>query len=220
MWTSRAVTWAFLVAAAGPAWAGDLTGIVRFLGTAPPTAVIETTKDRAVCGPSVEDESLLVSDGRLANVVVVVKGGPTPAPAQVTLDQRRCRYHPHVQAAPAGSTLEILNGDELLHSVHGWAGHATRFDVVTPSKGIRAATKLDRPGLIQVRCDVHGWMRAYIMVADGPAAVTGPDGTFTIRDLPAGSYVLAVWHERLGEKTAQISVPARGTVRADLDFGG
>jgi plastocyanin len=167
----------------------------------------------------VEDESLVVSEGRLANVVLVVKGVPPRPPATVTLDQERCRYRPHVLAVPVGSTVEIANADELLHSVHGWAGRITRFDVVTPSKGSRVPTRLEKPGVIQVRCDVHAWMSAVVMVADGPTAVTGRDGTFEIRDLPAGTYTVAVWHERLGEKSVEVTVPARGPAKLELTYG-
>jgi hypothetical protein len=200
--------------------AADLEGVALFRGAATPRPPVETTKDRDVCGRAVEDESLLVSGGRLANVVVMVKGAPATPPATLVLDQRACRYRPRVQVAPVGSTLEITNGDPILHSVRGWAGHVTRFDVVTPGQGMRVPTKLDRAGLIQVRCDVHSWMAAFVMVTAGPAAVSGPDGEFTIRGLPPGTYAVTAWHERLGEKVTQVTVPPQGKARLELDFGG
>lgn len=201
------------------ALAGDVIGAVRFTGTPTPLATVETTKDRAVCGEQVEDESLLVSGSRVANVVVVVKGAPAPPPATVTLDQQRCRFRPHVLVAPVGSTLAVQNGDDLLHSVHGWEGRRTRFDLVTPSKGDRVPTKLPKPGVIQVQCDVHSWMKAYVVVTDAPAAVTGQDGGFAIRGVPPGTYTVTAWHERLGERTAQITVPVQGPVSVDLAYG-
>lgn len=211
---------AALVAASAPAAAAELTGVVRFTGGAAPRAAVETVKDRSVCGERVEDESLLVADGRLANAVVTVKGAPAPAPATVVLDQRGCRYRPRVLVAPLGSTLEITNGDPVLHSVHGWAGHVTRFDVVTPGRGVRVPTRLDRPGLVQVRCDVHAWMIAYVLVTQEPAAVTGPDGAFTIRGLPPGTYDVTAWHERLGEQVTRVTVPPEGGARVEMSFGG
>lgn len=209
-----------ILALCASARAGDVVGTVRFTGTPAPPATFETNKDRGVCGAQVEDESLLVSGGRVANVVVVVKGAPAPPPVTVTLDQQRCRYRPHVLVAPVGSTLSIQNGDDLLHSVHGWEGRMTRFDVVTPSRGDRIPTRLAKPGLIQVRCDVHSWMAAYVVVADAPALVTGPDGSFAFRGVPPGTYTLTAWHERLGERKAQITVPAQGSVSVDLAYGG
>ncbi len=210
----------FAALSATDARGGDVIGTVRFTGPVPARPAVTTTKDRSVCGDEVEDESLLVSDGRLANVAIALKGAPAPPPATLVLDQRRCRYRPRVQVAPVGSTLEIRNSDPVLHSVHGWEGRRSLFEVVTPSEGMRVPTRLGRTGLIQIRCDVHSWMVAYVLVADGPAAVTGADGTFALRGIPAGSYVVTAWHERLGERTLQVTVPDRGEARVDLSYGG
>jgi plastocyanin len=209
-----------LAAAAAPAFAGDVEGTVKLSGPVPALAPLAVTKDRPTCGDAAPDESLVTAGGRLANVVVTAPGAPTARPVQVTLDQRGCRFVPHVLAAPVGSTLELANGDAVLHGTHGWAGHATRFDVVMPEKGMRVPTRLDRAGLIEVRCDVHGWMRAYVVVAEAPAAVSGADGAFVLRDLPAGTYTLAAWHERLGTRNVEVTVPAQGAVRVEVDFGG
>jgi hypothetical protein len=217
---AAAAALAVLSLAVAPARAGDVVGTVRFTGKPASMPPLATTKDRAICGGEVEDESLLVSDGRLANVVVMLKGASAAPPAKLTLDQQGCRYRPHVQAGAPGSTLEIVNSDPLLHSVHGWAGHVTRFDVVTPSKGMRIPARLDRPEVIQIRCDVHSWMTAYVVVTEGPVVVAGRDGEFALREVPAGTYTLTAWHERLGELTVEVRVPARGEVRLDLAFGG
>jgi plastocyanin len=217
--------WVVLVAVtvsiAGPGprvWAGDIVGTVRWTGPVPPAVPVATTKDRAVCGAEVEDETLLVTGGRVANVLLLVKGAPAAPPTTATLDQERCRYRPHAQVVPVGSTLDVTNSDELLHSVHGWAGRVTRFDVVTPSKGVRVPTKLGRPGIVQIRCDVHAWMSAVVLVADGPAAVTGRDGAFEIRGVPGGTYTVTGWHERLGERSVEVTVPERGPVKLELVF--
>lgn len=211
---------ALIAIAAASAFGGDVHGTVRFNGPAPRLDPLAVTKDHGACGTAVPDESLLVAKGRLANAVVTLQGAPGTAPGKVTLDQQGCRFVPHVQVAPLGSMLEIVNGDPVLHGVHGWLGRTTRFNVPTPAKGTRASARLDRPGVIQVRCDVHGWMRAYLVVADGPAAVAGPDGAYTLRDVPPGAYTLTAWHERLGEKTAQVTVPAQGAAHVDFTFDG
>ena len=215
----RWVAGAAVLLAAGRAGAGELAGTVRFDGAAPATAALPVTKDGAVCGASQPDESLLVQGDRLANVVVVVRGAPPPPPARVALGQERCRFLPHVQVAPLGSRLDLVNGDGILHGVRGWMERRTRFDVAMPSQGKEEAPgRLDRPGVIQVRCDVHAWMASYVVVADGPAAVSAADGTFTVGDLPPGRYTVTAWHERLGEQRAEVSVPERGTARLDLRF--
>lgn len=215
----QAVATVLLALLAGPASAGDLRGVAHYRGASRPAAV-EVTKDRDACGASVPDESLLASAGRLGNVVITVKGAPAPPPGKATLDQRRCRYLPHVQAVAVGSTLEILNGDPILHNVHGWTGKASAFNVAMPLRDHKVPRRLDRPGLIRVSCDVHAWMGAWILVTDAPFAVSGGDGRFAVSGLPPGRYTVTAWHERLGEKSAEVTVPALGEAAVDFAFGG
>lgn len=89
-----------------------------------------------------------------------------------------------------------------------------------PLKSQKVTKRLDKPGALRVKCDVHPWMSAYVFVADGPAAVSGADGSFTITGVPPGTYTLSAWHERFGEKTAQVTVPAGGAGAVELAFGG
>ncbi|HVP65738.1 MAG TPA: TonB-dependent receptor [Anaeromyxobacteraceae bacterium] len=219
----RAIRAAALVGAALAATAagGELRGTATFAGAPPAAVPLEVTKDDDACGKSVPDETVEVSGGGLANVVVVVRGLPSPpARAQVVLDQRRCRYAPHVQAVPVGSTLEIVNSDPVLHNIHGYLGQATAFNFAMPRKDQKVTKVLRSPGLVRVKCDVHDWMAAFVMVVDGPAAVTRPNGSFAIPDLPPGTYTVTAWHEKLGERTAQVAVPATGEAVVRFAFGG
>jgi plastocyanin len=213
---------ALCVAAAAPALprAGEVRGEVRYRGTPPAPPPLEVTKDRKVCGESARDESVLVAEGGLANVVVrVVVPGAAPVPARVALDQRGCRFVPHVVAAPVGSTVDLMNGDPLLHGVHGWSGVATAFNVPMALEGERKAQVLARPGPIRVGCDVHGWMTAWILVVDGPHyAVTDARGRFAIAGVPAGTWTAIAWHERLGERIGTVKVPPDGAGRLELDY--
>ena len=199
--------------------AGELRGVVRFQGTPPALAPLETTKERAICGDSVPDEALQVAGGMLRNVVVTVKGAPAPAPGKGVLDQRGCRYLPHVQTLPVGSTLEVVNGDPTLHNVHGYLGQATAFNLAMPSKDSRLARQLKKPGLVVVKCDVHSWMSAYVWVADGPAAVTGENGAYAMAEIPPGTYEVTAWHEKLGERKGSATVPPAGAATLDFTFG-
>jgi plastocyanin len=205
--------------APSPARAGEVRGVVRLAGAPPPAGRLEVTKDRSACGESVPDEQVQVANGLLANVVVTVKGAPAPRPGKAVLDQQRCRFVPHVQAVAVGSTLEIVNGDEILHNVHGYVGPSTAFNVAMPTRNQRVPRRLDRPGLVAVRCDVHAWMSAFVLVSDAPFAVTGPDGTFSVPDVPPGTYAVRAWHESLGERTASVTVPATGAATVEIAFG-
>ncbi len=218
-WKSLAVGATLLGAA--PALAGEVRGTVRFTGAAPKLAPLSVTKDQGTCGSSVPDESVVVAAGKLKNVVLMVKGPPPPPErATVVLDQKKCHYVPHVQVAPVGSSLDIVNSDPLLHNIHGYLGQATTFNLAMPIKDQRIARKLDKPGVVRVKCDVHAWMGAFVVVSEGPAAVSGDDGKFAIKNVPAGSYTVTAWHEKLGEKTAQVTVPAGGDAAVDFSFGG
>jgi plastocyanin len=216
---SRAAVALAIALLAPAARGGDLVGTITFRGTPPELPAAVVTKDGATCGAAQPDESLVISSGRLARAVVEVLGAPRPAPVHATLDQQRCRFVPHVQAVPVGSTLEVSNGDPILHSVRGWAGRRSRFDLALATRGERAEAPLDRPGILQARCDVHAWMVAYVVVTDGPSAVSGDDGAFAVRGLPAGDYAVRVWHERVGEQRARVNVPAQGAARLDFSFG-
>jgi plastocyanin len=212
---------ALLAVAALPAGAGEVRGTVRYAGAAPQAAPLEVTKDRSTCGQAVPDESLVVAGGKLAHAVVQLRGVPGPAPAPVTaaLDQQGCRFVPRVQALPRGSSLDIVSSDPVLHNVHGWIGRATVFNQAMAVQGQKVGRTLDRPGIIQVKCDVHDWMAAWILVVEGPAAVTGADGSFAIAGVPPGTYTALAWHERLGELTAQVTVPAQGAATLELVYG-
>jgi plastocyanin len=208
-------------AVAVPAAAGELKGTAHFSGAPPSAPPLKATRDQNVCGQTLPDESVEVSNGSLANVVVTVKGGSIqkPAPTTITLDQHDCRYQPHVQAAPAGSTLQILNSDPMLHNIHGYLGTQTLFNMAMPIKGQKLPKPLPRAGLVHIKCDVHSWMNGYVVVTDGPYAVTAKDGSYEIKDLPPGTYTVTAWQEKLGEKTAQVTVPAVGDAKADFTFG-
>jgi len=213
---------ALLALVPGPGRAGEILGTVRLAGPAPRSAPLPVHKDRETCGGEVPDETLLAEGGLLANAVVELRGtgGPPPAPVRAGLDQKGCRFVPHVQAVPAGSTLDIVSSDPVLHNVHGWIGRATVFNQAMALAGKRVPRVLPRPGLIQVRCDVHDWMSAWVVVTEGPAVVTGPDGRFAFRGVAPGRYTLVAWHERLGEKVAEAVVTAEGAATVELRLDG
>ena len=218
---------ALLVPAAALAQ-GSVAGVVKLGGPAPQRPAYKVTKDAAVCGAAQPNESVVVSPaGALANVVVSLRAPrPAAAPpptANAAVDQRGCRYQPHVQAVTVGTPLALVNSDAVLHNVHGSAGPIQVFNVAMPIRNQRLPTKLTRPGLVRLQCDAgHTWMGAWIYVFDHPYfAVTGPDGKFTIESVPAGHYTVEYWHEPADGKgpgvtaTAAVDVKDGATARAD-----
>jgi hypothetical protein len=195
----------FLVLLAGPALAagGSIQGTVRATKPVPTTAArVPVVKDGGVCGKDAPNETLVVDKGGgLANVVVFVKdakfsGKPAPV-ANAALDQKQCRYFPHVQALTVGTQLSLMNNDAILHNVHANDTGMTVFNVAMPIKGQKLPIPMRKPGLMKLQCDAgHTWMNGYIYVFEHPYfAVTDDKGGFTIQDVPPGEYTLELWHE-------------------------
>jgi plastocyanin len=218
---ARSAAVVFVLLLAPPiARAGEVRGQIRWTGAVPAASTVETDRDQSICGPRVAEESVLVADGGLENVVVRIEvPGARSAPRTLVLDQQGCRYLPRIQVAAPGSTLELRNGDPVLHNVHGYAGAATAFNVPMPTPGGKTPRPLPRPGVIRVACDVHAWMSASILVTDTPyVQVTGKGGRFELKGVPAGSWQAVAWHEKYGEKRVVIEVPATGAATLTFSF--
>jgi plastocyanin len=172
-------------------------------------------------------EQLLAEHGHLANVYIYIKSGAplTKAPAStpaVVLDQKGCRYIPHVIAVQQGGSVEFRNSDPTMHNIHTTPAQVGN-DSVDLSETPMGAPQTERfttpETMIPVRCNNHPWMQAYINVAPNRYfAVTGADGSFSIPDLPPGAYTLAAVHEKLGEQDLQITIAPKATVKAAFTF--
>ena len=199
-----------------PATAGDVKGVVSLDGAAPANAAIKMNAD-PVCVKANKDpqmqETYMVADGKLANVFVYVKDGlgsyafdtPTDSPK---IDQQNCRYHPHVFGMRVGQTLEILNSDPTLHNIHALPKGNSEFNTGQPIQGMKTKHTFDKPEvMVPFKCDVHGWMNAYVGVMSHPYyAVTDKDGKFELKSLPPGTYTIEAWHEKLGAQTASVTL--------------
>src|SRR3990172_7287681 len=141
---------------------GTITGVVKFKGAAPAPKKLEVTKDKEVCAKTAKnDPTLLVSGGNLVNAVVSItdiKKGKKMEPQKVTLDQNGCEYKPHVMAFGAGSTVEVLNPDGILHNVHSYSKVNSPFNMAQPKFKKTLTVKIDKPEVINVKCDVHASM--------------------------------------------------------------
>jgi len=201
------------VPAVPPEGHGHLEGFVRLAeNTLPRPTRIENTTDPQACGKMQTLEDLLVSDNThgIQNVIVALKDvppskTPPPRPGSLILDNRQCRFVPHVSVLTAGSSIHAINSDSILHNAHFYG--AVTANIALPRKGVKATKRVDEPGMVIVKCDVHGWMQAFIRVDRHPFhAVTDENGHFRIPDIPAGTYDLEIWHEKLGvlDKTVEI----------------
>jgi hypothetical protein len=212
-------------ALAAPAAAADLVGTVRYEGADKPANSVPVHVHKEHCGTAVPDESLVVSKDRaLANVVVVLEGelppsDPTAKKAEVTLDQKGCRFVPHVQAAEVGAQLVATNSDGVFHNARGSTGFAkTAFNVVLPRRGQQKRVTLEKAERIELKCDAgHTWMQGWLHVFEHRFfAVSDAEGRFAIRDVPPGKYRLKAIHERLGERLVEVTVPGGGDAAAPV----
>ncbi len=214
--------------APGPTGTASISGKVTFEGTVPAAETVKLSSDAYCAGAhpkGMEKGDLVVSsDKGVANVFVYVKDGiagsyPVPS-AAVVLDQNGCAYRPHVFGLRAGQPLEIVNDDDTLHNVHAMAERNASFNVGMPVPHYKVVKTFAKPEvMVKFKCDVHGWMSAYAGVLPHPFfAVTGPDGSFAIKDLPAGTYTVEAWHERLGTQTQKVTVGGGESKSAGFAF--
>jgi len=197
---------------------GTLSGTVTYDGTPPAAAKIEVTKDPEVCGKESKEKVnpvlLVGAGGGIANVVVTVKaakGKKLEVPAtNPVFDQKMCEFHPHVLVFPAGSTIDVINSDGILHNIHTTSTVNPSQNQAQPKFKPKIQIKVEKPETIAIKCDVHGWMSGYWVATETPyVAVTAADGSFKISDLPPGDYDVELWQEKLGKAMQKASVKAK-----------
>ncbi len=221
-----------------PSDGGTVSGTIAFNGAAPAPKKIDTSAD-PVCGqkdPNLQTEETVVTDGKLANVFGYIKVGAAadgtkvdgyawPAPsAAAALDQNGCHYRPHVMGVMTGQKLSITNSDPTQHNIHPTPKNNPEWNQTQPNGAPPIEKTFARAEvLIPVKCNQHPWMKAYIGVLKHPLfAVSGADGSFTIKGVPPGTYTVAAWKEGGAtgtEKTMSVTVAANGTAKADFAFG-
>jgi hypothetical protein len=205
---------------------GTIVGEVKYAGDPPPPEKIEVTKDTNICGsePKVSPVLVVGPDKGIREVVVslptIQKGKALGKPDKPpVLDQKNCEYHPYAQTFPVNSTLEILNSDDVLHNVKTKGGSKTTFNIAQPKFKRKLTVEFKNPEIVQVECNVHGWMNAFLAVADHPYyALTDANGSFKITDVPPGTYTLKVWHAKLGEQTKEVTVSPKEEVKVAFEM--
>ena len=200
------------------ATAGSIAGRITFEGAAPRPEVVRVSSDEGcvqAAGPNPMSDAVLVgNDGALQNVFVYIKDGLSPdyafdVPTEpIVLDQKGCFYTPRVLGIRVGQPLEVSNDDPTFHNVHALPKMNMEFNQGLNMRGSRLRRTFTTPEvMMRFKCDVHGWMAAWVGVVQHPFfAVTGPDGSFALKGVPPGTYTVEAWHERFGTKTAQVTV--------------
>jgi hypothetical protein len=197
---------------AGRFGVGTIRGVVRFTGTPPAMRVPKKRRDAEYCKTKeVPADVVVVRQGKLEGVFVSLTGIPgtyAPPETPVIFDQVDCTYRPRIQGAVAEQVLEVRNEDGTLHNLHGYRGGESWFN--RPQIKGAAPMSYDLPdaaGIIKLTCDVHPWMRAFVVVTTHPFfAVSGADGSFVIDRVPAGRHAISAWHPHYGAKTASVDV--------------
>ncbi|HET6277723.1 MAG TPA: carboxypeptidase regulatory-like domain-containing protein, partial [Candidatus Polarisedimenticolia bacterium] len=205
---------------------GRISGRVLFAGTPPAPEPVTITKDKGVCDAARHTSEALVVDsaGGIRDAVVAIAsiaaGKPFPGGARPVLDQRGCWFVPHVQLLPAGAEIDILNSDGILHNLHTFSEANPAINVAQPKFKKRLTQSFASPERVRVMCDVHGWMSAWIVVIGHPYhALSAPDGSYALDEVPPGQYTLTVWHETLGGQEREVTVEPDGAVEATFKFG-
>lgn len=217
-------------AAPGPRGTASVRGQVTLEGPAPAADQVRLSADPKCSSlhPGGRFERRLVDTrgGGLADALVYVKtgiAGSYPPPAEpVLLDQKGCDYSPRMLAAQVGQPLRIRNSDDTLHNVHPRPQANEEWNIGQPRQGMEATRRFEKPeALIPFGCDVHPWMRAWVSVLPHPFfAVTQPDGSYELRDLPAGRYEIEVLHPKLTPTTQPVTLKDGEAARLDLRLKG
>ena len=209
------------------ATAGNIAGSVVFEGTAPSMDAIDMSSE-SVCAakhastPMIE-EVVVNGNGTLANVFVYVKEGleslQFPTPGAVLLDQNGCVYLPHVLGVMAGQDITIRNSDGLLHNINASPAEQRGFNTSQPVAMETTRAFGTAEVMVPLRCDVHGWMNAYVGVLAHPYhSVSNGSGAFSLSTLPPGDYVIEAWHERYGTQTQNVTVTTGQTAEVTFTF--
>lgn len=215
-----------LVFANPPAGSGSIAGKITYTGTPPKMKPIDMSKEPSCAKQHttpVTTENVVTGPGNaLAWVVVYISAGDqeSSAPSQaVRYDQKGCRYIPHVLAMVGAQELQIYNDDQTSHNIHPLAKVNPEWNKSQPSGSPPIDTKWEKSEFIPVKCNIHPWMHGYFVVLKTPHyAVSGEDGSFAIKGVPAGKYTVTAWQEQYGSQNQEVTISASESKTVNFTF--
>jgi hypothetical protein len=210
---------------------GKITGTVKLNGTAPHMRGIDMSKDpycvKANPTPAHLETVVAGSGGGLENVVLYISAGlpasaesetPTTVPV---FDQKNCMYTPHVLALDVNQKFKVVTSDQTTHNIHPLPNPMTGnipWNQSQPPGAQPVEKSWKAPEVIPVQCNIHPWMHGWFVVVKGPYATTDASGSYTINNVPPGSYTVTAWQEDLGTQTAKVTVAGGQSASADFTF--
>lgn len=211
----------------GDASGSGVSGVVKFQGSALKPSRIDMSSDpncaKAHPTPATTEDLITGNNGGLENVIVYVADGLgdktfDPPSQPVTIEQKGCSYKPHVLAMQANQKLQVVNADSTTHNIHPMPANNREWNKTQPP-GVPIEETFAREEIsIPVKCNIHPWMHGYIAVFKHPFfAVTDKNGDFELKDLPAGTYTIKAWHEKLGTVSQKVTVSGPGQ-KIEFDF--
>jgi len=224
----RILAWvtAWFIMTASVAWGGTIKGTVKFSGGALGQKKLPVTIDQYVCGKEKEAQDLILSPERGIRNAVVSLLNPPPSlmreaslSSEIQMDQKQCEFVPRVVVVPVGGTVQFINSDRLLHNVKSVGKENPSFNRAQPhARAIAIVFK--KPEILRVDCDLHSWMRGWVVVADHSFySVTNDRGEFILDGVPSGKYTLQIWQESLGTVTTEVTVGDKGTTPLTVEMG-
>ena len=179
----------------------------------------KTGKYKKACGSDIPNESMLIDNKGVKNSVISLHGKTLKKKSgEYKLNQKQCQYEPHVIAIPVNSELKIHTSDPINHNIHTYSFENDPINIMFLPGQDAYSQEMEEAEIIKVECDLHNWMRAWIVVTPNAySTVSDSDGSFEIPDVPPGKYELTAWHETLGSITKSITVGNDG-LNINFDF--
>jgi len=209
----------WFVSTAGAQGGGTVEVEVKY-NVAPVFVNFNDTEATEKCGTEAMIEKVVVGGNKgLAYAVASAPGAKGATKTKAVIDQKGCRFIPHVVAMTPGE-IEIKNSDDILHNIHTYSTANPSINKAQPKFKKTMTEKFEKPEVIKVTCDVHSWMLGWVAVTPGVAAVTDKDGVAKLENVPAGKQKIEVWHETLGKQEKEVDVKAGATTKVSFEMKG